>query len=93
MTDHPESPPETLITFPCHFPIKVMGEANSEFAPVIVAAIQQLAPQFDASQLSMRDSAAGKYTALTCMVYVESKPQLDAIYTMLSRHPMVKVVL
>lgn len=93
MTDSQQPPPETLIVFPCQFPIKVMGETNDQFAPMIAAAIQQLAPQFNANHISARGSAEGKYTSLTCTVYVESKSQLDAIYTMLSQHPMVKVVL
>ena len=31
---------ETLIEFPCDFPIKVMGEAHEEFANLILAVIQ-----------------------------------------------------
>ena len=30
---------ETLIEFPCDFPIKVMGEAREDFAEIIVALI------------------------------------------------------
>lgn len=84
---------ETLIEFPCDFPIKVMGETHVDFASEIVAAIQRLMPEFDANRVEMRASSGGKYISLTCMVYVTSKPQLDDIYRALTSHPMVKVVL
>ncbi len=84
---------ETLIEFPCDFPIKVMGETHVDFASEIVATIQRLMPEFDANRVEMRGSSGGKYISLTCMVYVTSKPQLDEIYRMLTSHPMVKVVL
>jgi putative lipoic acid-binding regulatory protein len=84
---------ETLIEFPCDFPIKVMGETHVDFTSEIVAAIQRLMPEFDANRVEMRGSSGGKYISLTCMVYVTSKPQLDNIYRALTSHPMVKVVL
>ena len=88
-----ETPQETLIEFPCDFPIKVMGETHADFTSEIIKAIQIVIPNFDVSKIEMRGSAGGKYISLTCMVYVTSKPQLDNIYRALSSHPMVKVVL
>lgn len=84
---------ETLIEFPCDFPIKVMGETRDDFAETIIAAIRSLLPDFDASRVEMRASSGGRYLSLTCTVYVTSKPQLDDIYRLLTAHPMVKVVL
>ena len=88
-----ETPQETLIEFPCEFPIKVMGETHADFTSEIIKAIQIEIPNFDVSKIEMRGSSGGKYISLTCMVYVTSKPQLDNIYRALSSHPMVKVVL
>ena len=84
---------ETLIEFPCDFPIKVMGETHVDFTAEIIKAIQTLIPSFDSSHIEIRGSSGGKYISLTCTVYVTSKPQLDDIYRALSSHPMVKVVL
>ncbi|ROH84061.1 DUF493 domain-containing protein [Pseudomethylobacillus aquaticus] len=84
---------ETLIEFPCDFPIKVMGETHDDFAATIVALIRQQLPEFDASRVEMRASSGGRYISLTCTVYVTSKPQLDDIYRTLSAHPMVKFTL
>ena len=84
---------ETLIEFPCDFPIKVMGETHVDFTSEIVKTIQQLAPSFETSQVEMRGSSGGKYISLTCTVHVTNKPQLDNIYRALTSHPFVKVVL
>lgn len=84
---------ETLIEFPCDFPIKVMGETHADFTAEIVKTIQQLNPNFSTANIEMRSSSGGKYISLTCTVYVTSKPQLDDIYRALTAHPMVKVTL
>lgn len=84
---------ETLIEFPCHFPIKVMGLQHADFLNEIVSVIQKILPAFDTTHIQTRPSAKGKYTSITCEVYVTSKPQLDSIYMALTSHPMVKVVL
>lgn len=84
---------ETLIEFPCDFPIKVMGETHADFTSEVIKTIHALEPSFDASKIEMRGSSGGKYISLTCSVYVTSKPQLDDIYRALTSHPMVKVTL
>ena len=91
--DDVPSDQETLIEFPCDFPIKVMGEAHEEFANLILGLIQQHLPAFDATRIEMRASTGGKYVSLTCTVLVDSKPQLDDIYRSLTAHPKVKYVL
>jgi uncharacterized protein len=84
---------ETLIEFPCDFPIKVMGETHADFSAEIIKTIQALNPSFNASRIEIRGSSGGKYISLTCTVYVTSQPQLDDIYRALSAHPMTKFVL
>ncbi len=84
---------ETLIEFPCDFPIKVMGETHADFTAEIVKTIQKLNPSFSTANIEMRGSSGGRYTSLTCTVYVTSKLQLDDIYRALTAHPMVKVTL
>lgn len=88
-----ENNAETLIEFPCDFPIKVMGETHADFTNEVVKIIQQLIPSFNASNIDMRGSSGGKYISLTCIVHVTSKPQLDDVYRALTSHFMVKVVL
>jgi putative lipoic acid-binding regulatory protein len=84
---------QTLLEFPCDFPIKIMGETREDFAEAIVALVQQHAPDFDAAKVEMRASSGGKYISLTCTVTATSRDQLDNLYRALTAHPWVKVVL
>ena len=84
---------ETLLEFPCDFPLKVMGATRDGFAQAIVEVVLRHAPDFDAAQLEMRPSKAGNYLSLTCTIRATSKPQLDALYRELTGHPWVKIVL
>lgn len=84
---------ETLLEFPCDFPIKVMGKMHDEFTQTIVALLTEFDPAFDAATVEMRPSSSGNYLGLTVTVRATSRAHLDDIYRALSGHPMVKVVL
>jgi len=84
---------ETLLEFPCDFPLKIMGATRDDFAQAIVAVVLRHAPDFDPAGVAMRPSKAGNYLSLTCTIRATSKAQLDALYRELSSHPWVKVVL
>jgi hypothetical protein len=84
---------DTLLEFPCDFPIKIMGAKQDGYAQAILDVVLRHAPDFDAARMEMRPSSKGTYLSLTCTVRATSKAQLDALYRELSTHPMVKVVL
>lgn len=84
---------ESLLEFPCDFPIKIMGTARDGFAQTILEVVLKHAPDFDAATMEMRASSGGNYLSLTCTVRATSKAQLDALYRELSGHPWVKIVL
>ncbi len=84
---------DSLIEFPCDFPIKVMGISSPHFAETIGAAVRELIPDFDPASITERKSAQSKYTALTVTIHATNRQQLDSIYMMLTSHPLVKIVL
>jgi putative lipoic acid-binding regulatory protein len=84
---------DTLLEFPCEFPLKVMGATQDGFAEEILRVVSSHAPDFDASRMEMRASSGGNYISLTCTITATSKEQLDNLYRALTSHPMVKVVL
>lgn len=86
-------PKESLIEYPSDFPIKVMGQTHDAFAPTIVEVVTAHDPTFHAGRMEVRPSAKGAYTGLTVIVRATSREQLDQLYTALSSHPMVKIVL
>ena len=89
----PTPPTESLLTFPCAFPIKAMGRKQDGFAQAILTVVHRHAPDFDAAALEMRASSAGNYLSLTCTINATSREQLDNLYRDLSSHPMVTLVL
>lgn len=84
---------DSLLEFPCDFPLKIMGANVADFAQAIAEVVRIHAPDFDAATMTMRSSKAGNYLALTCTVRATSRAQLDALYRALTAHPMVRVVL
>jgi hypothetical protein len=84
---------DTLLEFPCDFPIKIMGARSDGFAQAMVEIVLRHAPDFAAESVEMRASSSGNYLSITCTVRATSKAQLDGLYRELSGHPAVKVVL
>ncbi len=88
-----EGKTESLLTFPCVFPLKVMGRREDGFAQVISEIVLRHADDFHPSTLEMRASKNGRYLSLTVNLNARSRQQLDALYEELSKHPMVMMVL
>ena len=84
---------DSLLQFPCDFPMKVMGRRQDGFAQAVLEVVLRHAPDFDAAAMEMRPSAKGNYISFTCTIRAVSRAQLDALYGELSAHPLVKVVL
>jgi putative lipoic acid-binding regulatory protein len=84
---------DSLLEFPCDFPIKVMGRREDGFADAVLAVVLRHAPGFAPASMEMRASREGSYLSVTCTIRAESREQLDALYRELTAHPLVKVVL
>ncbi len=87
------NPADSLIEYPCDFPIKIMGAMQDTFAQTMVDVVISHDPEFHAGKLEMRPSTKGNYLSLTVTVRATSREQLDNLYRALSSHPMVKMVL
>ena len=84
---------DTLLEFPCSFPLKIMGRTEPGFAQTVLDVVLRHAPDFDSASMEMRTSKGGKYISLTCVVNATSRAQLDDLYRELSGHPSVVMVL
>ena len=90
----PEMQPElSPIEYPLDFPVKVMGRNKPGFAQLVAGIVARHAPDFDAAGLEMRPSRQNNYLSVTCTIRATSREQLDALYTELSGHPDVSMVL
>jgi putative lipoic acid-binding regulatory protein len=95
MSDEPDSKgaAESPLTFPTVFPMKVMGRREDGFAQTVSEIVQRHAPDFHPSTIEMRTSKNGRYLSLTVTINAKSREQLDGLYSELSKHPMVMMVL
>ena len=84
---------ESLLDFPCDFPIKVMGRKAPGFAQSVTEIVRRHAPDFDPATVEMRPSRQGSYLSVTCVLRATSREQLDALYRELCDHPAVVMVL
>jgi putative lipoic acid-binding regulatory protein len=84
---------ESLLKFPCDFPLKVMGRHNDDFRSIVLGIVQKHAGDIDVGQIEERPSKDGKYLGLTYTIRATSKAQLDALYTELTSCEKVLIVL
>lgn len=92
-TPPPAAAIDSLIEYPCEFPIKVMGARVDGFAESMSEIAKQFDPGFNPATIEMRPSKAGNYLSVTLTIKATSREQLDNIYRTLTSHPMVKVAL
>lgn len=84
---------ESLLVFPCDFPIKIMGKANVEFETRILTIIRKHSPDLGEGAIRIRHSREGTYMSITVLVPAKSKQQLDNIYQELTADRLVLMVL
>ena len=84
---------DSIIEFPCDFPIKVIGRSSTRLSELILSIIRQHIDDFLAESMCSKKSGQGKYTSVTITVRVSSKNILDAIYKDLSSNPEIIMVL
>ena len=84
---------DSLIEYPCDFPIKIMGKETAAFRESAAAIVERIGGSDAAATLVARKSREGRYLALSFVVHVINSEQLDALYQALSDDEHVMVVL
>ncbi|MEC7875594.1 MAG: DUF493 domain-containing protein [Pseudomonadota bacterium] len=88
-----KSDEDTIMEFPCRFPIKVMGIASDDFDIVITDIIKKHVSGLSEDAVKSRLSHEGNYVSVTVIIEAESRQQLDNIYFDLTEHEMVLMAL
>ena len=83
----------TLIEFPCHFPIKIMGIYSPTFIEEITAITLKHFPDTTQDKITHKPSTDSNYLAITVTVYAENQELLDNFYREITQHPSIKMVL
>ena len=83
----------TLIEFPCHFPIKIMGNNTPKFLEEIREITLKHFPNIEHEKITHKPSKGNNYLAITVTVFAENQEMLDAFYQEITKHPDIKMVL
>jgi putative lipoic acid-binding regulatory protein len=59
---------DTIIEFPCQFPIKVMGKAEGDFDAMVVEIIRKHVPDLTDFAVKSRLSREGRYVSVTITI-------------------------
>ncbi|WP_404297912.1 YbeD family protein [Halomonas sp.] len=81
------------ITFPCRYPIKVVGNAAEDFAAVVCQVVTRHDPHFDATDMRVVDSRNGRYQSVRLTLLATGEPQLQALFVELKATGRVHMVL
>ena len=84
---------DTLLEFPCEFPIKAMGRNEASFQTLVENIILNHAEIYANKPVTTNASSTGKYLSVTVTVEAQSKYQLDSIYQDLTDCEQVLVAL
>jgi putative lipoic acid-binding regulatory protein len=84
---------ESLLQFPCDFPIKAMGRSDSGFEARALGIVRRHVPDFETDNMRSAASRNGNYLSVTFTVRVSSRRQLDDLYRELTACKAVLMVL
>lgn len=84
---------DSLLEFPCTFPIKVVGCPADDFIDLVVDLISRHVDPVDRNAIATRSSRGGKYLAVTITIQAGSREQMDRVYHELSAHPRIIMAL
>lgn len=84
---------DSVIEFPCEFPIKIMGRDEAGFREIAVGLVQKHAGTVPEDAIRTSSSSAGNFLSITVTITATSQEQLDNIYRELTGHELVLVAL
>ena len=88
-TDLPSDVQETLMEFPCAFPLKVFVKPEADVDQQILTLLEPHVGVLPLIAVQRKVSRTGKFISLTVNFTATSKPQVDAVFAALQDHPLV----
>lgn len=84
---------DTLLRFPCDYPIKALGRAAEDFDLLVVGIVRKHVPDLLEGAVTTRLSRGDRFVSVTVTVKAESKQQIDSIYLDLTANKKILVAL
>jgi putative lipoic acid-binding regulatory protein len=84
---------DPIMSFPCSFPIKLMGRESAGFRQTVRALVEKHTGPLDDAAIEASLSRNGRFVSVTITVVAESREQLDDIYRDATAHDDVIMAL
>ena len=84
---------ESLLVFPCEFPIKIMGKNHHGFHQAVIEIFREHLEDFDTTKFREAESKNKNYCSITAYVNASSQEHLDGIYRALTANEWVIMAL
>jgi len=84
---------DSLLTFPCDLPVKVLGRNAAAFRAATARIVRGHCVERDQPRMAEQLSRHGRFVSLTFTIHAHSRSQLDALYEDLTASEDVLMVL
>lgn len=84
---------ESVLQFPCEFPIKMMGKDTPEFRAAARALVENRVGAVSDNRVQASTSRNGRFVSVTVTITATSQQQLDDIYRDVTAHTDVLMAL
>jgi putative lipoic acid-binding regulatory protein len=84
---------KTTITFPCEYPIKVVGDVHPDFHEQVYEIVAKHDPTLTIDRVSQRTSRKGNFISISFMLQATSQQQLEDLFSDLKLVESVRLVL
>ncbi len=84
---------EVEITFPCQYPIKIMGRNVDNFEEIVMPILEKSSPGFRQDSVKRKLSRQGNFISISVMLIATGKPQLEQLHRDLKATGLVSLVL
>lgn len=91
-SSEPMPRPEGMV-FPCDIDVKIFLKNNDNNLELVKDVLLRDIPSGDVLEVAQKQSSQGKYQSFSCKIYARSKDQMDLLYTKLTAHPDVVMVI
>lgn len=86
-------PEESLLSFPCELPVKVLGRNEAAFRETVWSIVRAHYANIGEDRVTEQQSRQSSYLSLTFVVHAQSREQVDALYRDLTDSDDIMLVL
>lgn len=84
---------QPLITFPCDYPIKVIGDMTPDFKDFVTRVVRRYDPDLREQNISVNASRNGRFLSVRLIIRATGEPQIASLFAELKGSGRVRMVL